>query len=52
MSTAKWTINTGKQQDLYFPAARFNEKVCLLGWGGVEMLLVTIITIMKQNEQG
>jgi hypothetical protein len=33
MTTAKWTINTGEQQDLLYPAARFNEKRCLLVWG-------------------
>jgi hypothetical protein len=35
MTTAKWTINTREQQDLhYYPAPRFNEKWCLLVWGG------------------
>jgi hypothetical protein len=34
MTTAKWTINPGEQQDLLDPAARFHEKVCLLVWGG------------------
>jgi hypothetical protein len=34
MTTAKWTINTWEQQDLHYPAARFNEKGCLPGWGG------------------
>jgi hypothetical protein len=29
----KWTINTQEQQDLCYPAARFNEKGCLLVWG-------------------
>jgi hypothetical protein len=34
MTTAKWTFNTGEQQDLRFPAApRFNEKGCLPVWG-------------------
>jgi hypothetical protein len=33
MTTAKWTISTGDQQDLLYPAARFNEKRCLLVWG-------------------
>jgi len=35
MTTAKWTINTGEQQqqDLCYPAARSNEKGCLLVWG-------------------
>jgi hypothetical protein len=37
MTTAKWTISTGEQQDLHYPAARFNEKGCLLVWG-LEML--------------
>ncbi len=27
-------INTGAQQYLLYPAARFNEKGCLQGWGG------------------
>jgi hypothetical protein len=27
-------INTGAQQDLCYPAARFNEKGCLQVWGG------------------
>ncbi len=27
-------INTGSQQDLRYPAARFNEKGCLQVWGG------------------
>jgi len=26
MTTAKWTISTGEQQDLRYPAAGFNEK--------------------------
>jgi hypothetical protein len=26
MTTAKWTTNTGEQQDLRCPGARFNEK--------------------------
>jgi hypothetical protein len=34
MTTAKWTINTPEQQDLHYPAARFNEKGCLPEWGG------------------
>jgi hypothetical protein len=34
MTTAKWTINTGEQQDLCYPVARFNEKQCLPVWGG------------------
>jgi hypothetical protein len=29
MTTAKRTINTGEQQDLPYPTARFNEKGCL-----------------------
>jgi hypothetical protein len=29
LTTAKWNINTGAQQDLGYPAARFNEKGCL-----------------------
>jgi hypothetical protein len=34
MTTAKWTINnTREQQDLYYLAARFNEKGCLWVWG-------------------
>jgi hypothetical protein len=27
-------INTGAQQDLRYPAARFNENGCLQVWGG------------------
>jgi len=27
-------INRGAQQDWRYPAARFNEKVCLRVWGG------------------
>jgi len=35
MTTAKWTINTGEQQqDLCYRAARFNEKGLLPVWGG------------------
>jgi hypothetical protein len=35
MTTAKWTINTGEQQDLgHYPRARFTEKGCLPVWGG------------------
>jgi len=34
MTTAKWTLITGDQQDLAYPAARFNEKGCLPVWGG------------------
>jgi hypothetical protein len=37
MTTAKWTITTGEQQDLHYPLARLNEKGCLLVLG-VEML--------------
>jgi hypothetical protein len=33
MTTAKWTINTREQQDLHYPAARFNDKGCLPVWG-------------------
>jgi hypothetical protein len=29
MTNTKWTLNTGDQQDLPYPAARFNEKGCL-----------------------
>ncbi len=31
----KWPLQNGplKQQDLHYPAARFNEKGCLLVWG-------------------
>jgi hypothetical protein len=46
MTTAKWTINTGEQQDCTIMLQDLmNRVVCR---GGVEMLLVTIITIMKQ----
>jgi hypothetical protein len=39
MTTAKWTIDTESEpQDLPYPAARFNEKECLLACVGVEML--------------
>jgi hypothetical protein len=38
MTTAKWTIHPGEQQDLHYPAARFNEKGCF-ACVGVEMLL-------------
>jgi len=34
MITAKWTINTREQHYLHYPAVRFNEKGCLLVWGG------------------
>jgi hypothetical protein len=34
MTTAKWTVNTGVQQDSRYPDARFNEKGCLQLWGG------------------
>jgi hypothetical protein len=34
MTTAKSTTNTGVQQDLCYPAARFNEKGYLQVWGG------------------
>jgi hypothetical protein len=34
MTTAKWTINTREQQDLPYPAARFNEKRHLPVCGG------------------
>jgi len=33
MTTAKWTISTGEQQDLRYPAAGFNEKGWLPVWG-------------------
>jgi hypothetical protein len=33
MTTAKWTINIGEEQDFRYPAARFNEKGCLPVWG-------------------
>jgi len=43
MTTPKWTINTAEQsraeqQDLHYPAARFNNKGVFVG-NGVEMLL-------------
>jgi hypothetical protein len=34
MTTAKWTSNSGEQQDLCYPAARFNKNGCLLVLGG------------------
>jgi hypothetical protein len=34
VTAAKWTINTQEQQDLRYHAARFNEKGCLVVWGG------------------
>jgi hypothetical protein len=34
MATAKWTVNTEEQQDLRYPAPRFNEKGCLPVCGG------------------
>jgi hypothetical protein len=35
MTTAKWTINRGEQQDLeHYPPARFTEKGCVPVWGG------------------
>jgi len=34
MTTAKWTMSTGEQQDVRYSAARFNEKGCLPVWGG------------------
>jgi hypothetical protein len=34
MTTAKWTINTGEQQDLHYRAPRLNEKWCLPVLGG------------------
>jgi hypothetical protein len=34
MTTAKWTMNTGEQQDMLYPGARSNEKGCLQVWGG------------------
>jgi hypothetical protein len=34
MTTTKWTINTREQQDLRYPAERFNEKRCLPVWVG------------------
>jgi hypothetical protein len=37
MTTVKWTINRGEQQDLRYPAARLNEKGFLASVG-VEML--------------
>jgi hypothetical protein len=32
MTSGKWTVNTGEQQDLRYPAARFNEKGCWPVW--------------------
>jgi len=34
MTAAKWTINIREQQDLPYPAARFNEKGRLVVCGG------------------
>jgi hypothetical protein len=34
MTTAKMDINTGAQQHVRYPAARFNENGCLQVWGG------------------
>jgi len=39
MSSPKWTINRGEQQDLHYSAARFNEKGWFVGVE-VEMLLL------------
>ncbi len=38
MTTAKWTINTGEQQDLHYPAARFNKNGCVCPCGGGDAL--------------
>jgi hypothetical protein len=46
MTTAKWTINSGEQQDFLDPAARFHEKVCLLVWGG------DALTVFRAIEPG
>jgi hypothetical protein len=34
MTTAKWTMSTGEQQDLLYCAARSNENGFLKVWGG------------------
>jgi hypothetical protein len=47
MTITKWTINTGEQQHLCYPAARFNEKGCLLVWGGGEM--PSVLTQCKEQ---
>ncbi len=48
MTTAKWTINTGEQQqhDLRYPAARFNEKGCLLVWGGDALTSISVVEVI------
>jgi hypothetical protein len=33
LKALKWTMNTGEQQELRYPAARFNEKGCFAGVG-------------------
>jgi hypothetical protein len=38
MTNAKWTFNTGEQQDLHYLAARFDENGCLQVWGWEMML--------------
>jgi len=35
--------NTGAQQDLGYPGARFNEKGCLQVWGGDVLMLYLFI---------
>jgi len=35
MTTAKWTINTGVQQDLRYHVARFSEKGCWQVWAWI-----------------
>jgi len=48
MTTAKWTINTGEQQqhDLRYPAARVNEKGCLLVWGGDALTSISVVEVI------
>jgi len=54
MTTAKWTINRGHQrdqQDFAYPAARFNEKECLLVWGE-DALRTHCTSLAPSNEIG
>jgi hypothetical protein len=48
MTTAKWTINSGEQQDLHYPAARFNEKGCSLVWDGMLLPATKIWSNFRQ----
>jgi hypothetical protein len=49
MTTAKWTITSGQQQDLHYPAARFNAKGRSLVWDGDALTCRNVIHFSRRG---